>query len=68
VADSYDAMTSDRPYRAGMPHAKAVAILRAGRGQQWDAALVDAFLRALERQEGLRPPAIAEPEGLPASA
>jgi hypothetical protein len=52
VADSYDAMTSDRPYRAGMPPAKAVSILRAGRGQQWDAALVDAFLRALGEAEG----------------
>jgi hypothetical protein len=55
VADSYDAMTSDRPYRAGMPQAKAVSILRAGRGQQWDPTLVDAFLRALGAQEGLRP-------------
>jgi len=47
VADSYDAMTSDRPYRSGMPVAKAAAILRAGRGTQWDAALVDAFVRSL---------------------
>jgi putative nucleotidyltransferase with HDIG domain len=46
VADSFDAMTSDRPYRAGMPVAKAAAILRAGRGQQWDAALVNALLRS----------------------
>jgi HD-GYP domain-containing protein (c-di-GMP phosphodiesterase class II) len=46
VADSFDAMTSDWPYRAGMPVGKAVAILRAGRGQQWDAALVDALLRS----------------------
>jgi len=45
VADSYDAMTSDRPYRRGMPVEKARAILREGRGQQWDAAIVDAFLR-----------------------
>ncbi len=45
VADSYDAMTSDRPYRRGMSADKAVAILRQGRGQQWDAAIVDAFLR-----------------------
>jgi HD-GYP domain-containing protein (c-di-GMP phosphodiesterase class II) len=50
-------MTSDRPYRAGMPQAKAVSILRAGRGQQWDPTLVDAFLRALGEQEGLRIPA-----------
>jgi HD-GYP domain-containing protein (c-di-GMP phosphodiesterase class II) len=46
VADSFDAMTSDRPYRAGMPVGRAAAILRTGRGQQWDAALVDALLRS----------------------
>ena len=47
VADSYDAMTSDRPYRAGMAPQKAAAILREGRGRQWDAPLVDAFLRSI---------------------
>ncbi len=47
VADSYDAMTSDRPYRAGMPAAKAAAILREGRGRQWDATVVDALLRTV---------------------
>jgi len=50
VADSFDAMTSDRPYRRGMPMRKAAGILRAGRGQQWDAALVDAFLRGIAAQ------------------
>jgi len=48
VADSFDAMTSDRPYRRGMPVAQAAAILREGRGAQWDTALVDAFLRTLD--------------------
>jgi len=48
VADSFDAMTSDRPYRRGMPREKATAILRAGRGRQWDAALVDALIRTLD--------------------
>ena len=47
VADSYDAMTSDRPYRTGMPIPNAAAILREGCGQQWDAAIVDAFLRSI---------------------
>jgi len=47
VADSYDAMTSDRPYRTGMAPQKAAAILREGRGRQWDAPLVDAFLRSV---------------------
>ncbi|HJZ49320.1 MAG TPA: HD-GYP domain-containing protein, partial [Roseiflexaceae bacterium] len=49
VADSFDAMTSDRPYRAGMPIDEAAQILRAGRGQQWEPAIVDAFLRYLEK-------------------
>ncbi|HMP40509.1 MAG TPA: HD-GYP domain-containing protein, partial [Roseiflexaceae bacterium] len=42
VADSFDAMTSDRPYRKGMSVEQATPILRAGRGTQWDAALLDA--------------------------
>lgn len=43
VADAFDAMTSDRPYREGMPLAKVENILRGGAGQQWDAAVVKAF-------------------------
>jgi HD domain len=49
VADSFDAMTSDRPYRTGMPTDKAAQILREGRGLQWDVTTVDAFLRHLEK-------------------
>ncbi|WP_150272184.1 HD-GYP domain-containing protein [Paenibacillus tepidiphilus] len=36
VADAYDAMTSDRPYRKGMDHERALQILEQGRGSQWD--------------------------------
>jgi putative nucleotidyltransferase with HDIG domain len=50
VADSYDAMTSDRPYRKGLPIPRAAGILREGRGRQWDAAVVDAFLRTIANQ------------------
>jgi HD-GYP domain-containing protein (c-di-GMP phosphodiesterase class II) len=50
VADSYDAMTSDRPYRKGMTPQKAAAILREGRGRQWDPQIVDAFLRSVADQ------------------
>ena len=50
VADSFDAMTSDRPYRPGMPIAKAADILRKGRNEQWDEQIVDAFLRSLVPQ------------------
>lgn len=48
VADAYDAMTSDRAYRAGMPHEKAVSILRSGAGTQWDAQCVEAFLSVVD--------------------
>ncbi|KUP08067.1 chemotaxis protein CheY [Bacillus coahuilensis m2-6] len=51
VADSYDAMTSDRPYRKGMPSHKARAILESGKGTQWDAKYVDHFLDAIENEE-----------------
>jgi HD-GYP domain-containing protein (c-di-GMP phosphodiesterase class II) len=44
VADSYDAMTSDRPYREGMQAAVATRILLEGRGSQWEATIVDAFV------------------------
>ena len=47
VVDSFDAMTSDRPYRAGMPIEKALEILGDGAGTQWDAQLIDAFLRIM---------------------
>lgn len=48
VADAYDAMVSDRPYRKGMPQERVERILREGAGSQWDPAVVDAFFRALE--------------------
>jgi putative nucleotidyltransferase with HDIG domain len=44
VADAYDAMTSDRPYRRGMPHDQAVRILRENAGTQLDPAAVQAFV------------------------
>jgi HD-GYP domain-containing protein (c-di-GMP phosphodiesterase class II) len=46
VADSYDAMTSDRPYRKGMPLAKVEDIFRNGQGKQWDARVIDAYFAA----------------------
>ncbi len=43
VADAYDAMVSDRPYRNGMPDDKIDTILRDGSGVQWDARVIAAF-------------------------
>ena len=46
VADAFSAMTTDRPYRKGMPAEKALEILLDGAGSQWDPACVAAFLSA----------------------
>jgi putative nucleotidyltransferase with HDIG domain len=48
VADSYDAMNSDRPYRDGMTQEEIGEILRRGAGKQWDPQVVEAFFRARE--------------------
>jgi putative nucleotidyltransferase with HDIG domain len=49
VADAFDAMSSDRPYRQGMEDEKLDAILRDGAGKQWDPAVVDAFFACREK-------------------
>jgi len=46
VADTYDAMTSDRPYRKAAPHAAAVGEIEEGAGTQFDVKVVEAFLAA----------------------
>jgi putative nucleotidyltransferase with HDIG domain len=45
VADSFDAMTSDRPYRLGRPMQEALGEIVGGRGTQFDPQVCDAFLR-----------------------
>jgi putative nucleotidyltransferase with HDIG domain len=46
VCDAFDAMTTNRPYRAAMPRLAALAELRRGSGKQFDALVVDAFSAA----------------------
>lgn len=46
VADSYDAMVSDRPYRKGMPIERLEEIFRRGSGEQWDPRVIDAYFLA----------------------
>jgi putative nucleotidyltransferase with HDIG domain len=43
VADAYDAMTTDRPYRRGMSHEEAIARLCDGAGTQFDPEVVRRF-------------------------
>jgi putative nucleotidyltransferase with HDIG domain len=46
VADAFDAMTSERPYRHSLPVEQALEELWTHRGIQWDVAAVDGFLAA----------------------
>jgi cyclic di-GMP phosphodiesterase len=48
VADVFDAVTSDRPYKPAYSNEEAIDILRAGRGTQFDPQVVDAFLERLD--------------------
>lgn len=50
VADTFDALTSDRPYRPGMSIERAAAVLRDGAGTQWDAQIVEAMLGLLAEE------------------
>lgn len=43
VSDSYDAMSSSRPYRQAMPRERALEIIKEHSGTQWDAEVVNAF-------------------------
>lgn len=48
VADAFDALTTDRPYRKGVGRATAVAILQENAGTQFDRAAVDALRRVAD--------------------
>ncbi|BES73738.1 hypothetical protein RE428_47560 [Marinobacter nanhaiticus D15-8W] len=52
IVDVFDAITSDRVYRAGMPTTDAMRILFQERGKQFDPEMVEAFIRMV----GIYPP------------
>jgi putative nucleotidyltransferase with HDIG domain len=47
VADCYDAVTSDRPYRKGLPKEQVLAILQEKSGSQFDPDVIDLFVRMM---------------------
>lgn len=49
IADAYDAMTSDRPYRAAVPVEQAVAELQKFSGRQFDPQLVAMFVKLVPK-------------------
>ena len=50
VADVFDSMISDRPYREGMPFEKVMEIMREERGRQFDPQIVDALINIIYRK------------------
>ncbi|MBK5247089.1 MAG: hypothetical protein JJE49_07475 [Peptostreptococcaceae bacterium] len=52
IADAYDAMTSDRPYRNGLSHEAAIAEIIKYKGVQFDSDIVEAFLTLEFNDEG----------------
>ncbi len=60
IADTYDAMTSDRPYRKGHAPEKARAEILRNSGTQFDPAIVEAFDEFFERHpDKLKAPGVA---------
>ena len=48
VVDSFDAMTTNRPYRTAMPVEKAITLLRGNAGRQFDPEIVERFVELIE--------------------
>jgi len=51
VADTYDAITTDRPYRKALSKETAISELKKGSGTQFDQKVVEAFLQAFHSGE-----------------
>lgn len=50
IADAYDAMVSERPYRKPLSHEEAIAEIKKHTGKQFDPSLVEVFLSLYEKQ------------------
>ncbi len=60
VADSFDAMSSNRPYRERLSLMQIDEIFRKGRGQQWDPGVVDALFACRGDLEAIRQKGLGE--------
>ena len=47
IVDAYQAMTSNRPYRAALPFEEAIKRLRDGKEKQWEPELVELFIKII---------------------
>jgi putative nucleotidyltransferase with HDIG domain len=67
VADVYDALTSDRPYRAGLAPERAVESIKQGAGRQFDPRVVEAFLEVIAEEGAVSPSKSAQSRSFTAS-
>jgi HD-GYP domain-containing protein (c-di-GMP phosphodiesterase class II) len=51
VADQFDALTSDRPYRAGMNPDKVIEYIKKRAGRRFDPQVVRAFLQVMRQEK-----------------
>jgi len=51
VADHYDALISDRPYRAGLPREKVIGFIKEDSGTKFDPNVVRAFLEVMVQED-----------------
>ena len=54
VADVFDALTTNKVYRAAIPMAQAIEIMKEGRGRHFDATVLDVFLSERGRILGIK--------------
>lgn len=54
IADVYDAISTKRVYKDAFPQEKCVAIIKEGRGTQFDPVIVDAFLETVDTFNKIR--------------
>ena len=62
LADTYDALTSDRPYKDALPHTEAVRKIAVDRGAHFDPSIVDAFLECRDDFSAIQQDLGSDPE------
>lgn len=53
VADAFDAMTSDRPYRKALSHEAAISELKRFSGTQFDPVITEVFIKEIEKRKSI---------------
>ena len=65
VADVWDALCSDRPYRAGIDPKQVLQIIRKDAGRQFDPRVVEALVKVIEQDQPLQQDAVEHSPPLP---